>query len=118
MRIGKKNRQIIQEVGSLSNMNVIFENLRNHFEQQPSVNYGDASSIMEALFWMFTENNNLDNEEVKQQFTKLREYLNLPMKEYDEVFYIVSTLCLAYGQSAFNHGLRLGFTFAQELSKE
>lgn len=102
----------------LSYMNVIIENLRKHFEQQPPANYGGAGSIMEALFWMFTENNNLDNEEVKQQFTKLREYLNISIKEYDEVFYIVSTLCLAYGQSAFNHGLRLGFAFAQELAKE
>lgn len=116
--MGKKNRQIVQDVSNLSNINVIFENLRNHFEQQPPANYGDAGSIMEALFWMFTENNNLDNEEVIQQFTKLREHLNLPMKEYDEVFYIVSTLCLAYGQSAFNHGLRLGFAFAQEFGKE
>ena len=102
----------------MSNINVIFENLRKHFEQQPPANYGDADSIMEALFWTYTENNNLDNEEVKQQFTKLREYLNLPMKEYDEVFYIASSLCFAYGQSAFNHGLRLGFAFAQELAKE
>ena len=102
----------------LSYMNVIIENLRKHFEQQPPANCGGAGSIMEALFWMFTENNNLDNEEVKQQFTKLREYLNISIKEYDEVFYIVSTLCLAYGQSAFNHGLRLGFAFAQELAKE
>lgn len=102
----------------MSNINVIFENLRNHLEQQPPANYGDADSIMEALFWMFTENNNLDNEEVKQQFTKLREHLNLPMKEYDEVFYIVSTLCLAYGQSAFSQGFRFGFAFAQELAKE
>ena len=102
----------------LSYMNVIIENLRKHFEQQPPVNYGDTDNIMEALFWMFTENNNLDNEEVKQQFTKLQEYLNIPIKEYDDVFYIVSTLCLAYGQSAFYHGLRLGFAFAQELAKE
>jgi len=43
---------------------------------------------------------------------------NIPIKEYDDVFYIVSTLCLAYGQSAFYHGLRLGFAFAQELAKE
>lgn len=102
----------------MSNMKDLVENLRQYFEKQPSANYGDANSIIEALFWMYTENNNLDNESVKQQFARLREYLNLPMEEYDEVFYIVSALCIAYGQSAFYHGMRLGFTFAQELSEE
>lgn len=101
----------------MSNMNVILEKLRSHFEQQPSVNYGDAGSIMEALFWMCTENNNQDNEDVSQQFAKLRAHLNLPVEEYDEVFYIVSTLCLAYGQSAFSQGFRFGFAFAQELAQ-
>ena len=67
----------------MSNMNVIFENLRNRFEQQPPANYVDADSIMEALFWIFTENNNLHNEAVKQQFTMLREYLNfLTMRSF------------------------------------
>lgn len=98
-------------------MNVIFEKLRSYFEQQPSVNCGDAGSIMEALFWMYTENNNQDNEDVRQQFAKLRAHLNLPIEEYDEVFYIVSTLCLAYGQSAFSQGFRFGFAFAQELAQ-
>ena len=49
----------------MSNMKDLVENLRQYFEKQPSANYGDANSIIEALFWMYTENNNLDNEGVK-----------------------------------------------------
>ena len=100
-----------------TNTKDIAERLRQYFVQQPLVNYGDASSILEALFWICTENNDLDNHAVRQQFTKLREYLNLPDEEYDEVFYIVSTLCLTYGRSAFNYGMRLGLTFTVLLGR-
>ena len=101
----------------MGNLKDIVEKLRQYFEKQLSANYGDASSIMEALFWMYTENNNLDNEVVKQQFSKLQEHLNLPMEEYDEVFYIVSSLCLEHGKLAFQGGFCLAMALAQEVNK-
>lgn len=97
----------------MSNMKNIVEKLRQYLEKQPSADYGDADSIMEALFWMYAEN----NEVVKQQFSKLLEHLNLPMKEYDEVFYIVSSLCLEYGKLAFQGGFCLAMALAQEVNK-
>lgn len=101
----------------MGNLKEIAKELRLYFEKLPSANYGGASSILYALFWMYTENNNLDNEAVKQQFSKLREYLNLPMEEYDEVFYIVSNLCVEHGKLAFQEGFRLAMALMQEVNK-
>lgn len=88
--------------------------LMRYFGKQPPVSYGDADTILDALFWLYTENNNLDCAEVKAQFARLREYLNLPSKEYDEVFYVVSDLCVLYSRTAFTEGIRLGMQLMQE----
>lgn len=50
----------------MGNMKDVVEKLWRYFEKQPSTNYGDASSMMEALFWMYTENNNLDKRGCKE----------------------------------------------------
>ncbi len=78
-------------------------------------NLGDEESILDALFWMYTENNNLESKEVKTQFAKLRESLSLPPEEYDEVFYIVSSLCLEHGKLAFQGGFALAMALMQEV---
>lgn len=101
----------------MGNLKDIVEKLRQYSEKQPPANYGDASTILEALFWIYTENNNLDNESVKQKFARLREYLNLPAEEYDEVFYIVSSLCLEHGKLAFQAGFSLAMNLLQEINK-
>lgn len=50
------------------------EILRRYFEKQPPVSYGDADTILDALFWLYTEHNSLDCENAKTQFARLREY--------------------------------------------
>lgn len=91
------------------------EILRRYFEKQPSVSYGDADTILDALFWLYTEHNSLDSDAIMAQFAKLREYLKLPPQEYDEVFYTVSDLCILHSRSAFTEGVRLGFQLRNEL---
>ncbi len=88
--------------------------LAAYFRQHPP-NLGDEESILDALFWMYTENNNLESKEVKTQFAKLRENLSLPPEEYDEVFYIVSSLCLEHGKLAFQGGFALAMALMQEV---
>lgn len=98
-------------------MKELTETLQQHFERQPPVSYGDADTILDALFWLYTEHNSLDCEKIKGLFRKLREYLNLPPQEYDEVFYIVSDLCILHGRSAFAEGIRLGMQLMQECKR-
>lgn len=54
----------------MNNSKEYAEILQQHFENQPSVSYGDADTILDALFWLYTEHNNFDCEKVKAQFKK------------------------------------------------
>lgn len=88
--------------------------LQQHFAQAPP-DYGDAESVLEMLFWHYTEYNQIDNEKIKVQFAKLRDFLNLPSQRYDEVFYIVGDLCIEHSRLAFREGMRLILALLQEL---
>lgn len=95
-------------------MEKLIEVLQQHFTQNPP-DYGDAESVLDMLFWYYTEYNQIDNEVIKTQFAKLRDYLNLPPQEYDEVFYIVGNLCVEHSQLAFREGMKLILVLFQEL---
>ena len=95
-------------------MEKLVEVLQQYFTQNPPV-YGDAESVLDMLFWHYTEYNQIDNEKIKTLFAKLRDYLNLPPQEYDEVFYIVSDLCIEQGRLAFMEGLKVGLMLLNEL---
>ena len=95
-------------------MEKLIEVLQQHFAQDPPA-YGDAESVLDMLFWHYTEYNQIDNEKIKAQFAKLRDYLNLPPQEYDEVFYIVSDLCILHSSTAFAEGIRWGFQLRVEI---
>lgn len=79
-------------------------------------NYNDAESLLDMLFWHYTESNALDNEKIKEQFDTLRKSVTISREEYDDFFYIVCSLCLEHGRLAFIEGLRLGVVLMQELN--
>lgn len=90
------------------------EVLQQHFAQNPP-DYRDAESVLDMLFWHYTEYNQIDNEKIKAQFANLRDYLNLPPQEYDDVFYIVGDLCIEHSRLAFREGIKLVFALLQDL---
>lgn len=49
-------------------------------------------------------------------YAALREKVNLSLRDYDEVLYIVSDLSLEYGRLAFMEGLKVGMLLMQELT--
>lgn len=79
---------------------------------------GDDESVLDMIYWHFTEYNSVDNEKIKVEFDRLRELVNLPLHQYDEVFYTVSSLCLEHGKLAFIEGLRFGMVLMQELNTQ
>ena len=54
-------------------------------------NYNDAESLLDMLFWHYTESNALDNEKIKEQFDTLRKSVTVSREEYDD-FSISSAL--------------------------
>lgn len=87
--------------------------LQNYCKQNPP-NHGDAQSVMNLLYWTYTEYNPIDDKKLKNGFAKLRsQFPNLSLQEFDPVFTIVSDLCGDHERLAFYEGLRLGVTLMQ-----
>ncbi len=90
--------------------------LQDYCKQNP-LNHGGAESVMEFLYWHYAENNPIDNQKIRNSFTKLRrQYPHLSLEEFDPIFTVVSDLCAEHERLAFLEGLRLGVTLMTELA--
>ena len=83
--------------------------------QQPS--YPDnAESILEVLFDAYNESSGFDNVAIKADFDELYRLMNgKPLKEIDEIIYVVCTLCRDHEKVGFIEGIKVGIYLAQEL---
>ena len=91
--------------------------LQNYCKQNPP-NHGDAQSVMNLLYWTYTEYNPIDEQKLRDGFAKLRlQFPDLSLQEFDPVFNTVSDLCIDHERLAFYEGLRLGVTLMQELKE-
>lgn len=93
-------------------MSWIAELLKEYVEQSPPI-CGDAQAVTDRIFWAYMENCRIDNDKTNECYASLREQVKLPMREYDEVLYTVSSLCLEYGRLAFMEGLKVGILLMQ-----
>jgi len=86
--------------------------LKDYVARNPPV-CGDAQAVADQLYWAFMENHWSDNDKTKEYYAVLREQVRLPMWEYDEVLYTVSSLSMEYGRIAFMEGLKIGMLLMQ-----
>lgn len=92
--------------------------LEDYSEQHP-LNHGDAESVMEVLYWYYTETNPIDNQKIRDGFAKLRaSFPQLSLQDFDPIFLTVSDLCMEHERLAFYEGLRLGVTLMTELNEK
>ena len=91
--------------------------LKDYVVQNPTV-CGDAQAVADQLYWAFMENHRSDNDKTREYYAILQEQVKLPMREYDEVLYTISSLSLEYGRVAFMEGLKLGMLLMQEMLEE
>ena len=86
--------------------------LKDYVARNPPV-CGDAQAVADRLYWAFMENHRSDNDKTREYYAVLREQVRLPMREYDEVLYTVSSLSMEYGRIAFMEGLKIGMLLMQ-----
>ena len=81
-------------------------------------NYPDhAESILEVLFDAYNESNGFDNTAIKADFEKLYRLMNgKPLKEIDEIIYVVCTLCRDHEKAGFVEGIKVGVSLAKEMN--
>lgn len=92
--------------------------LLKRFVEENLPNSGNAQDVADRLYWCYMERSRIDNDKTNACYAALREKVNLPLREYDEVLYIVSDLCLEHGRQAFLEGLKVGMLLVQEMGKE
>ncbi len=91
--------------------------LQDYCKQNP-LSHGDAESVMELLYWHYSECNPIDNQKIRDSFRKLRnQFPEFSMQVFDPIFTTVSDLC-EHQRLAFYEGLRLGVTLMIELAEE
>lgn len=98
-------------------MNRYIENLKSFLaEQAPCFGYDDANSILEMLYYYYTDANPIDNAVIRCQFEGLDNVLSkLPLKDCDRVFSLAADLCISHARQAFSEGVNIGMRLFTEL---
>ena len=91
--------------------------LEDYCKQTP-LDHGDAESVMEVLYWHYTECNPIDNQKIRVGFAKIRsQFPHLSLQDFDPIFLTVSNLCMEHERLAFYEGLRMGVMLTEELKE-
>ncbi len=99
-------------------MKNIAAQLESYCREHP-IRMDDRETILESLYWLYTESVPSDSEKLRDGYARLRAQLHfLKPKEYDAVFDTVTDLCTESEQLAFYAGVRLGAALMMELEEE
>ena len=97
-------------------MNEFMTALQTHLVTlQP--NFPDnAESFLEVLFDAYNKSSGFDNAAIKADFGKLYCIMHgKPLKEIDEIIYVVCTICRDYEKLGFEVGIKVGHQLSKEL---
>lgn len=100
-------------------MNPYIQYLREYLTNK-HINYGysDAESLLDMLFYAYTLDNPIDNEDIKRNFAHLNQILSrLTLEDNNTVFTTASELCHDHAKQAFLSGVIVGSRLFTELSE-
>lgn len=87
-----------------------YEKLMNDLQE-----YGEDAAL-NLLHRLYADLELRDNREIKSRLEQLNNILEkLPLREYDEVFYLMVVLCDEHEKRGFLGGVRIGAKLMQEL---
>lgn len=101
-------------------MNPYIQKLNIYLADNPP-DYGchDAHSLLEMLYFFYTEFNPIDNSAIKQHFRSLGQFFHhLTIEESDQVFNTVSDLLMENERLAFISGIHVGIRLESELNSK
>lgn len=99
-------------------MNKYIQLLCDHLSSQPMEFHDwNADSLLDFLFCYYTEDHPLDNEAVRRCYERMEPvFEGLPREDSNQLFQSIAELCIAYEQTAFIEGLRIGVALERELN--
>lgn len=86
------------------------------YAQSHKPDFGDGESVLTLLYEAYSDNNRMDNAQIKADFKELyRQMEGMELREMDQIIDPVCILCRDHERAGFVEGVRVGVMLAQEL---
>ena len=87
-------------------------------DHPPDYGDGDCHSILDMLYYRYSECNRLDNDEIKAAFADLYQQMRgMSLREMDWISDVVCTLCREHERAGFIEGVKVGIRLNHEMFK-
>ena len=99
----------------------IISALKLYLQEHPTNFYGDVDTLLELIYFHYTEYSPVETPEFKAVINPLEKILRSLVEtdqEADEYMSIVFELCIAYERQAYVDGMKLGARLVMELMGE
>lgn len=84
-------------------------------DHPPYYGDGDGHSILDMLYYRYSECNRLDNAEIKATFADLYQRMNrMSLREMDRIIDVICTLCPEHEKAGFTEGIKVGFAISMQ----
>lgn len=82
-------------------------------------NFGDGDSVLTLLYEAYSDNNRLDDDQIKADFNALYQAMNgMSLKEMDKIIYPICALCRGHERTGFIAGVNVGMRLQKEVENE
>ena len=86
------------------------------YAQSHKSDFGDGESVLTLLYEAYSDNNRMDNAQIKADFKELyRRLEGKDLREMDQILDPVCILCRDHEQAGFIAGIMVGMKLEQEL---
>lgn len=98
-------------------MNVYIDQMKTYLDEYPpEYGQGNIQSLVDLLYWSYTQTNPVDSEKIRQTICAICDRLqSLPFSEMDFLTSQVNCLCAQTEEAAFQEGVRVGARLMLEL---
>lgn len=99
----------------------ILNKLKQYMQEHPTNFYGDVETLLELIYFHYTEYSPVETPEFKAVIHPLERTLRSLVEtdeEADEYMNIIYELCIAYERQAYMEGMKLGAKLVMELMGE
>ena len=92
-----------------------FQTLKANIDNNPP-QYGDGTSVLTMLYEAYSQTNQMDDAQLKQDFETLYQQMNgMSPKEMDRILNPGYSLCRNHQRTGFIEGVKIGVKLKEEL---
>ena len=94
-----------------------FRILKTNIDNNPPL-YGDGTSVLTMLYEAYSQSNQMDDAQLKQDFEALYQQMNgMSLQEMDRILDPFCSLCRSHQRTGFIEGVKVGVKLREELQQ-